>query len=75
MEQNIHRKEKRKLIVMDRRFIGVKELSEYLGIKINTIYSWIATRKIPFYKIGRLPKFDIRDMDRWAIERKIAPVQ
>jgi len=60
---------------MEKRFIGVKELSEYLGIKVNTVYSWIATRKIPFYKVGRLPKFDLREIDKWALERKVAPAE
>ena len=60
---------------MEKRFIGVKELSEYLGIKVNTVYSWTATRKIPYYKVGRLPKFDLREIDKWALERKVAPAE
>lgn len=58
---------------MEKRFIGVRELSEYLGIKVNTVYSWVATRKIPYYKVGRLPKFDLREIDGWIRQRKFNP--
>ena len=49
----------------DKRFMGVKELSEYLDVKVNTLYSWVYTRSIPYTKIGRLVKFDLRKIDEW----------
>jgi excisionase family DNA binding protein len=42
---------------------------------VNTVYSWVSTRKILYHKIGRLPKFDIQDVERWLDERKIAPAE
>ena len=60
---------------MEKRFMSVKELATYLGISVNTVYSWVSTRKLPYHKIGRLPKFDIRDIERWVLEHKIVPAE
>jgi excisionase family DNA binding protein len=53
---------------MERRLLSVKELSEYLGLSINTIYSWVSQRKLPYVKVGRLTKFDLMQIDRWIGE-------
>ena len=53
-----------------KKLIGVKELAEYLDIKVDTIRSWVWMKKIPYYKIGRLVKFDIAEIDKWLEERK-----
>jgi len=50
---------------------GVKETAEYLGISIETLYSWTYQRKIPYVKVGRLVKFDPQDLDKWLEERKV----
>ena len=53
---------------MDKRLIDVQELSDMLGITVNTAYSWVSQRKIPFVKIGRLTKFDIERIKEWIQE-------
>ncbi len=50
---------------MQRRLITIKEASEYLGIKVNTLYSWVSQKKIDYVKMGRLTKFDIRVLDKF----------
>lgn len=57
----------------EKRFIGVKELAVYLGIKVNTVYSWVCLRKIPYVKMGRLVKFDLREIDKWILHFKHDP--
>ena len=39
-----------------KRFYKIQELSEYLGVEVSTLYGWVHTRQIPYYKIGRLRK-------------------
>ena len=56
-----------------KRFIGVKELSQYLDIRVNTVYSWVCLRKIPYVKIGRLVKFDLKEIDKWVLHFKQEP--
>lgn len=50
---------------MERRFLNIKEVSEYLGLKQGTVYSWVCYKKIPYIKMGRLVKFDIKRIDQW----------
>ena len=56
---------------MEKRYLGIKELAEYLGISIGTVYSWVCYKKIPYIKMGRLVKFDLRKIEQWAQEKAI----
>jgi excisionase family DNA binding protein len=56
---------------MEKRFLGIKELSAYLGIAEGTAYVWVCHRKIPFVKVGRLVKFDVRKIDAWVQENSV----
>ncbi len=39
-----------------------------LDISVNTAYSMVSQRRIPFVKIGRLTKFDIERIEEWIEE-------
>lgn len=56
---------------MEKRLIGIKELSEKIDISPNTVYNWVSQRRIPYVKIGRLTKFDSQKIDDWIEERSI----
>ncbi len=43
---------------MRRGLISANEVAERLGIKCQTVYLWVRQRRIPFYRVGRLVKFD-----------------
>lgn len=53
---------------MEKKYLGVEELATILSISKNTIYSWISQRKIPYIKVGRLVRFDAKEIDRWLKE-------
>ena len=55
----------------EKRFVGIKELSEYLGLPIGTIYSWTHQRKIPYIKMGRLVKFDLEEIEIWLKKKQV----
>lgn len=55
----------------EKRFIGTKELSEYLDVSINTVRHWVFSRQIPHVKMGRLVKFDLREIEGWIKKRKV----
>ena len=57
---------------MEKRFLNVEELAEYLGVKDKTIYSWVNQRKIPYVKVGRLLRFDSKETEEWIKENSIA---
>lgn len=56
---------------MERRLIGIDELATYLDLSKNTLYSWVCQRRIPYCKIGRLVKFDLRKIDDWLKKQNI----
>jgi excisionase family DNA binding protein len=62
-----------KRLKMERRFIGVKELAVYLGIKVDTVYAWVSARRIPFRKLGKLVKFDLKEVDLWVDRMIVKP--
>ena len=43
----------------------LKEVQEYLGVGRETILQWIAKRNMPAYKVGRLWKFKLSEVDKW----------
>lgn len=53
-----------------KKLISIDELANNLGIAKETIYQWTSMKVIPFYKIGRLVRFDESEIDRWLAERK-----
>ena len=48
---------------MDKGYLTVKEVAQYLGMKTSTIYAWAP--EMPHYKIGNLLRFKKEDLDAW----------
>ncbi len=53
-----------------KRLLSVEEVAQYLGLSPRTIYNQIAPKsKRPFpikaKRIGKLVKFDVRDLDNY----------
>jgi excisionase family DNA binding protein len=59
--------------MLQKRFIGIKELSEYLDTPVGTLYVWICQKKIPYYKIGRNVKFDLEKIEDWLKKKEVKP--
>lgn len=53
-----------------RRMVDIHGLSSYLGVCINTIYSWVSQGTIPYIKLGRLLRFDLDKIDLWIAARE-----
>ena len=60
---------------MEKRFLGIEELAQYLGVKKGTLYVWACQRRIPYLKIGRLLKFDAREIEDWLKEKRVEIMQ
>ena len=43
----------------------LKDVMEYLGVGRDTILQWISKRNMPAYKVGRLWKFKLSEVDKW----------
>jgi excisionase family DNA binding protein len=51
---------------MNDRWLAVDDISEYLGVSKDTIYSWVTTKGMPGHKVGRIWKFKKEDVDAWV---------
>ena len=55
------------------RLLNVKEAARFLGTTDKTLYSKIWRREIPFVKIGRSVRFDLRDLEQMIEDGKVKP--
>ena len=53
------------------KWVTLKEVQEHLGVGRETILQWIAKRNMPAYKVGRLWKFKLSEVDEWI--RPVVP--
>jgi len=42
------------------------EICDYLGVSNDTVYKWINKQGLPAYRVGRLWKFKIEEVDEWV---------
>jgi len=52
--------------MMEDRWLSVDEIGDNLGIKQDTVYKSISERQMPGHKIGRLWKFNKKEVDEWV---------
>jgi excisionase family DNA binding protein len=48
-----------------KRYYGIREISEYTGLPVKTLYDWAAQGIVPSIKIQRRVLFDLADMDKF----------
>ena len=48
------------------RWYSVEDIGQYLGVSKDTIYAWIANKRMPAHKVGRLWKFKTEEVDEWV---------
>ncbi len=47
-------------------WLSVSEVAERLGIKGDTVYTWIQSRGLPGHRLGRIWRFDAQEVDAWV---------
>ena len=55
------------------RWLSVDEIAAHLGIERETVYTWIAKKKMPCHKVGRLWKFNKAEVNDWVRSGAAAP--
>ena len=48
------------------KWATLKDVMEYLGVGRETIINWISRGNMPAYKVGRLWKFKLSEVDKWV---------
>jgi len=54
------------------RWLSVQESADHLGVKTETVYVWVARKRMPAHKVGRLWKFKVSEVDAWVRSGKAA---
>ncbi len=50
------------------RLMSVDELAKYLSLRKQTIYNWLHKKKISGIKIGKVWRFDRKEIEKWLKE-------
>lgn len=51
----------------------IKEVSEFLNVKKTTLYSWVHSGSIPFYKLNGLVRFNMDEITEWVKSSRPIP--
>lgn len=46
--------------------LNVRGAAALLGVAPRTVYAWVAERRIPFRRAGRLLRFDRAELLKWS---------
>jgi len=57
----------------DDHLLNVQQAAYFLAVSVSTLYGWVWQRRVPFIKIGRALRFDIRDLETFVEANKHAP--
>lgn len=57
--------------IIAKEMVSIDEISNYLDVEVSTVYAWVHTRQIPYYKIGRLVKFKLKEIEQWVDEKRV----
>ncbi len=60
--------------ILEKRYLGMVECSEYIGVTKGTLYAWVSRKRIPYIKIGKLVKFDLKEIEHWVRVRRIKEI-
>ncbi len=50
--------------VVTKRYVNIKEVSEYTSLPVKSLYELAGTGRIPSIKLGRRVLFDLQDIDK-----------
>ncbi len=51
---------------MSEPWLSADDIAEHLGVTKDTVYAWIADKRMPAHKVGCLWKFQATEVDGWV---------
>ncbi|HZU24349.1 MAG TPA: helix-turn-helix domain-containing protein [Bryobacteraceae bacterium] len=57
-----------------KRLLNVTEAAQYLGLQVDTVYKKARLRELPFVKVGRALRFDVKALERFVEQHTIQPI-
>jgi len=52
------------------KYVGVKEVAEFMGLPAGTVYYYVSKEKIPYYRFNGKPRFVLTEVDRAVRENR-----
>ena len=49
---------------MEKTWLSIKEVGEYLGVSRATVYRWVKDGKLKIHKVGRVSRVKKNDLDK-----------
>ena len=58
------------------RLLTKQQVAAWLGIRVSTLNTWIAQRRIPYIKLagGNLVRFKASQIETWLAESEVRPM-
>jgi len=53
---------------LEKRFLSLRETSEYMNLSASLLYKFVETKQIPHIRIGRKILFDVKKLERFIDE-------
>jgi excisionase family DNA binding protein len=66
--------EKHTEVIESPLYLNVKEASKYIHLSEITVYKYVSSRQIPFFKIERSTLFKQTDLDEWMKKKRVVPI-
>lgn len=57
-----------------KRLLNVVEAAGYLGLQVDTVYKKARMRELPFVKVGRALRFDVKALERFVEQHTIETI-
>ena len=54
-----------------RRLLNVREAAQYLGLEVDTVYKKSRLREVPYVKVGRALRFDVKALEKYIEQHSI----
>jgi len=57
------------------KLLTVTEVAEWLSVSPKTVYRWVHEEHVPHLKLGRVVRFDQKDIERWVKTKRTQPTK
>ncbi|HVA75658.1 MAG TPA: helix-turn-helix domain-containing protein [Acidimicrobiales bacterium] len=54
------------------QLLDIDQLAQRLGITVRHVRRLVADKRVPYYKVGRLVRFDQAEITQWLQTRRIS---
>lgn len=58
------------MVIKEKEYIDVRELSTWLSLKPSTAYRMAENGELPSYKLGKLRRFNLLEIEAWLKNRR-----